>query len=136
MIAKAVIYQASGLDIFVSEISVAVVDDDKSLRNALVGLLQVSDYSATGFESAESFLDSAEAEAVNCLITDVNMPGMSGIKLKKIMLNRRSYLPVIMITALKDKAVLEEAMESEQIFLLEKPFDSELLLECLYRIFW
>jgi FixJ family two-component response regulator len=136
MIAKAVIYQASGLDIFVSEISVAVVDDDKSLRNALVGLLQVSEYSATGFESAEAFLDSAQADTVNCLITDVNMPGMSGIQLKKIMLNRRGSLPVIMMTALQDKAVLDEAMESEPRFLLGKPFDSELLLECLYRIFW
>ncbi|MBX9459356.1 MAG: response regulator [Rhizobium sp.] len=118
-----------------SEISVAVVDDDTSLRNALVSLLQASDYVATGFETAEAFLRSAEADTTDCLITDIHMPGMNGIELNRAMVKRRGSLPVIIMTALQEKTTLDDAIASGPVCLLSKPFESELLLECLDRVF-
>lgn len=118
-----------------AEISVAVVDDDKSLRNALVSLLQASDYQATGFENAEAFLGSAEADTADCLITDIHMSGMNGIELNRAMAKRRGALPVIMMTALQEKSTLDDALASGPVCLLSKPFESELLLECLDRVF-
>lgn len=117
------------------EISVAVVDDDKSLRIALVSLLQASDYAAIGFESAEAFLGSSQADTTDCVITDIHMSGMNGIELKRTMVKRRGPLPVIIMTALQEKAILDEARASGPICLLSKPFESEILLECLHRVF-
>lgn len=119
----------------VAEISVAVVDDDKSLRNALVSLLQASDYDATGFETAEAFLGSSQADTTDCLITDIHMPGMNGIELNRAMATRRGSLPVIMMTALQEKAALDEALASRPVCLLSKPFEGERLLECLGKVF-
>ncbi|MCV3765137.1 response regulator transcription factor [Rhizobium sp. TRM95796] len=118
-----------------AEISVAVVDDDKSLLNALVDLLQASDYQATGFDNAEAFLRSAEADTADCLITDIHMSGMSGIELNRTMSERRGGLPVIMMTALQEKSTLDAALACGPVCLLAKPFESELLLECLDRVF-
>lgn len=118
-----------------AEISVAVVDDDKSLRNALVSLLQASDYEATGFSSAEDFLGSSEADTTDCLITDIDMAGMNGIELNRTMTKRRGSLPVIIMTALQEKSTLDDALASDPVCLLSKPFESERLLECLYRVF-
>jgi FixJ family two-component response regulator len=119
----------------VAEISVAVVDDDTSLRNALVSLLQASDYEATGFENAEAFLGSPNADTADCLITDIHMPGMSGIELNRAMAKRRSSLPVILMTALHEKATLDDALASGPVCLLSKPFEGERLLECLDKVF-
>lgn len=118
-----------------TEISIAVVDDDKSLRRALVSLLQASDYAATGFENAEAFLASAEADTTDCLITDINMSGMNGIELKRVIVKRRGSLPVIIMTALQETATLDDALASGPICLLSKPFEGEQLLECLGRVF-
>jgi FixJ family two-component response regulator len=128
-------FNGSGQDRIVSEISVAVVDDDTSLRNALVSLLQASDYVATGFDDAEAFLGSAEANTTHCLITDIHMPGMNGIELNRIMTKRRGSLPIIIMTALQDKTTLDEALALGPVCLLSKPFESELLLECLDKAF-
>lgn len=118
-----------------AEISVAVVDDDKSLRNALVSLLQASDYQATGFENAEAFLGSITADTADCLITDIHMSGMTGIELNRAMARRRGPMPVIIMTALQEKATLDDALASGPVCLLMKPFEGERLLDCLDRVF-
>lgn len=118
-----------------TDISIAIVDDDRSLRHALVSLLQASDYLAVGFENAEAFLRSTEVDTVDCLVTDIHMPGMNGLELKRTMAARRSSLPVIMMTALQERSIISDALASGPICLLSKPFESERLLECLDRVF-
>ena len=118
-----------------SEISVAVVDDDRSLQQALVCLLEASNFAATGFDSAEAFLGSTHFNTTDCLITDIQMSGMNGFELKEAITLRRRTFPVIIMTALQMSSGLLPADAADPVCILSKPFESEQLLECLERVF-
>jgi len=79
---------------------VAVVDDDKSLRNATRDLLKSAGFSAATFEDAESFLGSASRAATACLVADMRMPGMSGLELYQALVASGEGIPTVIITAL------------------------------------
>lgn len=112
---------------------IAVIEDDSSLRAALEALLRSLGYRAAGFDSAEAFLQSRDPEIVDCVITDVQMGGMSGIELKRRLSALRSDVPVIMITARTEAALLERARSSGAFCLLSKPFEAGRLADCLER---
>ena len=118
-----------------AEISVAIVDDDRSLQRALVCLLEASNFTATGFDSAEAFLGSAQLDTTDCLITDIQMSGMNGFELKEAVNLRRGALPVIIMTALQKTSGLHPTDTVDPVCILSKPFESEQLLECLERVF-
>src|SRR5262245_57792532 len=67
-------------------IHIAVIDDDDSVRKAMANLISVLDYSVHAFASAEAFLNSGLAESTACIITDVQMPGISGVELQRRLL--------------------------------------------------
>ncbi|MBX3456338.1 response regulator [Ferrovibrio sp.] len=110
---------------------ISVVDDDESLRLALVSLLRSLGFTASGFGSAEEFLDSPDMTSSACLITDIHMPGMNGIELKHKMTHLRAALPVIMITARSEPELREKALASGAVCVLMKPFDAEKLASCI-----
>lgn len=112
---------------------IAVIEDDPSLKAALEALLRSLGYRAAGFDSAEAFLQSRDPETVDCVITDVQMGGMSGIELKRRLCALRSDIPVIMITARTEAALLERARSSGAFCLLGKPFEAGRLAECVER---
>ncbi|MFP2924484.1 response regulator [Pyxidicoccus sp. 3LG] len=85
------------------------------------------------FESAEAFLASGELDNTNLVITDIHMPGMSGIDLKRELDARGSTVPVIMITAKTEASVMERARACKPSCLLQKPFDSEEFIACVER---
>jgi len=109
--------------------SVAVVDDDELMRGALQGLLELAGFRARAFASAEEFLDSNELHHVSCLITDIRMPGMSGLDLQARLNADAIRIPIIFITAHGDERVRMQALRSGAVEFLAKPFDSEVLLE-------
>ncbi|MFY2557906.1 response regulator transcription factor [Corallococcus terminator] len=111
----------------------SVVDDDASVRTAVVNLLRSYGWKALAFDSAEAFLESGELARTHLLITDIQMPGMSGIDLKRELDARGSTVPVIIITAKTDAAVLERAKACKPACLLRKPFDSEDFIACVER---
>jgi len=111
---------------------ISVVDDDSSMRDALVGLFRSLGYDARGFASAEDFLACDDLKRFSCAITDIQMPGMNGFELKQI-LDERHTLPVIMITARSEPDLRERAMSSGAAYFLRKPFDSETLVDCLEK---
>ena len=111
---------------------ISVVDDDSSMRDALVGLFRSLGYDARGFASAEDFLACDDLKRFSCAITDIQMPGMNGFELKQI-LDERHTLPVIMITARSEPDLREKAMSSGAAYFLRKPFDSETLVDCLEK---
>lgn len=113
---------------------ISVIDDDESLRTALVGLVRSVGYGARGFSSAEDFLQSGAVREFSCIVTDIQMPGMSGIDLKHHLVAQQNALPVIMITARAEKGLEEKALASGAAFFLRKPFEATVLIDCLERV--
>src|SRR5262245_17901522 len=110
---------------------ISVIDDDPSLRSALVGLVRSLGHEARGFGTAEEFLQADVAKSSSCIISDIQMPGMSGIELTQHLTNRNVFTPVILITARADPGLQEKALASGAICFLKKPFDGEALIRCL-----
>ena len=110
------------------EMLIAVIDDDQAFREALVESLFASGYGARGFASAEEFLAQSEGDPCRCVITDVHMPGMSGLDLKRALAARESTVPVIMVTARKEANLEAKTAASGAVCLLRKPFGTEALL--------
>lgn len=114
---------------------VSVIDDDPSLRRAIVVLVRSLGYSAQGFASAEDFLAIHSGSQWGCIITDIQMPGMSGIELKKTLERLGVRTPVVMITARTEGQLLDRALASGAIGLLRKPFDEAALVDFLGKAF-
>ena len=114
-----------------TEPQVAVIDDDEPFRTALVEALLSLGYGVHGFASAEEFLAANGNASWRCVITDVQMPGMSGIDLTRLLTARGSQVPVIIITARSEPDLESRAAASGAICLLRKPFPAEALLGCL-----
>lgn len=108
---------------------VAIVDDDRSVQSALKDLMESAGFSARSFGSAEEFLKSDERNQTACLITDIRMPGMSGLDLQAQLKAAGCRLPIIFITARNDAKLKMQAMDAGAVEFLSKPFDDEVLLE-------
>ena len=110
---------------------IACVDDDVLAREALEGLLKAFGFSSEVFTSAEEFLQSGRMEKTSCLITDVHLRGMSGLRLQSRLAASGSRIPVIVITAFPNEGVRERALSAGAVCFLEKPFNTEDLLTCI-----
>jgi FixJ family two-component response regulator len=110
---------------------IAVIDDDESFQAALVELLCSFGYGVRGFTSADEFVAAGVAGTYGCIITDIHMPGMSGLDLKQLLASRECRVPVIMITARADFGLEGRVMSSGAIGLLKKPFEASALIGCL-----
>jgi FixJ family two-component response regulator len=108
---------------------VAIVDDDDLMRAALLGLLKSAGLPAQAFASAEEFLKSGQQRDTACLITDIRMPGMSGLELQAHLNADHFRIPTIFITAHGDAKMRMQAMRAGAVEFLAKPFDDEALLE-------
>ena len=108
---------------------VAIVDDDDLMRTALQGLLKSAGLLAQSFASAEEFLMSGHQQDTACLITDICMPGMSGLELQAQLNADHCKIPTIFITAHSDAKMRMQAMRAGAVEFLAKPFDDEALLE-------
>jgi FixJ family two-component response regulator len=117
----------------VTDALVAVVDDDEALCSSLVDLMRSVGYRAEPFASAETFLSSSTLIGLGCVIADVHMPGMSGLDLVRGLHERGIVTPVILITALPDKHLDDEAISVGARCLLRKPFETNALLDCVER---
>jgi two-component system, LuxR family, response regulator FixJ len=108
--------------------TVHVIDDDDALRESLVFLLRTAKIDVQSHSSAVTFLEALPGTQLSCVITDVRMPGMSGIDLLRRLKEIRIEVPVIVITGHGDVPLAVEAMKVGAIDFLEKPFDDEVLL--------
>lgn len=109
--------------------TVHVIDDDDALRDSLAFLLRTANIDVTSHASAAAFLEALPASTLSCIITDVRMPGLSGIDLLKRLKALGIGTPVIVITGHADVPLAVEAMKFGAIDFLEKPFDDETLLQ-------
>lgn len=110
---------------------VSIVDDDQSVREATRGLLRSLGYSATTYASAEEFLAGHGSVPSDCLITDVNMPGLSGVELQQRLRTLGINLPVIFITAYPDARTKAQVLEAGALAYLSKPYSEDNLIDCL-----
>jgi two-component system, LuxR family, response regulator FixJ len=110
------------------ESTVHVIDDDEALRDSLTFLLRTARLDVQSYPSATAFLEALPEANLSCVITDVRMPGMSGIDLLRRLRERKISVPVIVITGHGDIPLAVEAMRIGAIDFLEKPFDDEVLI--------
>jgi FixJ family two-component response regulator len=108
---------------------VAIVDDEAPVRDALLDLLDEAGFPACGFASGEEFLASGRQYECSCLITDIRMPGISGLDLQARLNAGRLRVPIIFITARGDERMRMQALRAGAVEFLAKPFDDEVLLE-------
>jgi FixJ family two-component response regulator len=108
---------------------VAVIEDDESYRAAMQRFLKSEGFSVQSFSSAEDFLNSGQQHETGCLITDIRMPGMSGLDLQARLNTEHSPIPIIFITAHGDEDMRLQAMRGGAVKFMVKPFDCAILLE-------
>ena len=114
---------------------VAVVEDDDSYRVAVQRLLKSAGFSVQSFATAEDFLRSGRQHETGCLITDIRMPGMSGLDLQAKLNADHCLIPTIFVTAHGDEDMRLQAMRGGAVKFMVKPFDGEILLESVRAAF-
>ena len=111
--------------------TISIIDDDPIVREAIADLVQSLGYEAATFESAEQFLASGAVAETSCLITDLQMPGQSGLELQKQLLAEGHRTPVIFVTAFPEEKFRNRAMTAGAVAFLSKPFRDDTLIDCV-----
>jgi FixJ family two-component response regulator len=116
-------------------ILISIVDDDPVVREATADLLSSLGYKALGFESAEEFLDSGHITNTGCLITDQQLPGLSGLELQNQLYADGYLTPIIFITAFPEPGIRKRAIDAGAVAFLTKPFEQADLLNSIESAF-
>ncbi len=114
--------------------TVYVVDDDEAVRDSLQWLLEGNDYRVRCFDSAESFLARYDPREVACLIVDIRMGGMTGLELQERLIERRSPLPIVVVTGHGDVPMAVTSMKRGAMDFIQKPFDDRTLVALVERM--
>ncbi|UGY16962.1 response regulator [Bradyrhizobium septentrionale] len=111
---------------------ILVIDDDAAMRDSLALLLDVKGFCVAAYERANQCLDEVASGPVDCIISDIRMPGMSGLELlRKLKADRVGY-PVVLITGHGDVSLAVEAMKAGAADFIGKPFEDEVLLRSVH----
>lgn len=112
---------------------VHVIDDDEAMRDSLCFLLGTSGLAVRAFPSASAFLEALPGVGDGCVVTDIRMPGMSGLELVRVLRGMRPDLPVVVMTGHGDIPMAVEAMKSGVVDFLEKPFHEDAMIGAVRR---
>jgi FixJ family two-component response regulator len=110
---------------------ISVVDDDQSMREAVITLIGSMGVSIDEFSSAEDFLDSGRSQVFDCLILDVRMPGLSGLELQRRLIADNRPVPIVFITAHYSEEERTRAIKAGAVDFLTKPFTEQELLNAI-----
>jgi len=110
---------------------VSIVDDDQPFRESMRKLMTSLGYTVEAFPSAANFLASPHLAETSCLVTDVQMPGMTGIELYRRLVDAGHAIPTILVTAYPNEAVRARALKDGIVCYLRKPVDDDHLERCL-----
>jgi FixJ family two-component response regulator len=113
---------------------IALVDDDSSVRRAITRLLHSCDYECLAYESAESALADPEFFGVNCLVLDLELPGMNGFELRDRLTDLGSKIPCLFVTAHEMSDFLDWAVHFRDGLHLKKPVEQQQLLSLIERL--
>jgi FixJ family two-component response regulator len=103
--------------------TIVIIDDDQSVRESLIDLLEVLGFSPTAYESAIDCLASASLSQADCLLVDISMPGMNGVELNAELKSRSIAVPVVFMTGHAQEAIISEARSAGTC--LFKPFGGQ-----------
>ena len=110
---------------------ISVIDDDGPFRAAMDSLLRARGYTVHTFASAAEFLRSPQLDEASCVITDVQMPDISGLELQTLLRNQGRTVPIIFITAFPEESVRARALRDGAVCFLVKPSDASTLIRCV-----
>ncbi len=111
---------------------ISIIDDDRSVREAVQSLIRSLGYEAAIFASAEEYLGSHRVHDTECIITDVQMPGMTGIDLRDRLVAGGYHRPIIFMSALSpEEASGAGSLATSASRFLRKPFTDKRLVDCL-----
>jgi FixJ family two-component response regulator len=110
---------------------ISIVDDDECARKATEGLVRSLGYAVATYASAEAFLDSHQFNDTSCLITDVHLPGLSGVKLYQCLRADGFAVPTIFVTGHPDETTRKQALAAGAVAFLSKPYGKKAMHECL-----
>jgi two-component system response regulator FixJ len=110
---------------------VFVIDDETVIRQSLTLLLRASGYDSRPFSSGDDFLEAAPYLPPGCAIMDIHMPGVDGLEVQDQLLDNRPDIPLIFITGMGDVPTAVRAIKNGAVDFIEKPFDDDVLLDCL-----
>lgn len=114
-------------------ITVAAVEDDERMRQALVFQIVTAGFEVDAYASAEEFLEAGSAEGFDCIVVDMNLPRMNGLQLQEELNRTIPFASIVFITAYGDLSVGMQAMRKGAVDFLEKPVDDETLLSSIAR---
>jgi FixJ family two-component response regulator len=112
---------------------ISIIDDDEPTRSAVAALMRAKGFSPSTYACAEKFFDARGQETSQCIITDIFMPGLSGIELKQRLNNDACRVPVIMISARLEDRLQTAALEAGAFCVMRKPFKANALIQCVER---
>jgi len=112
---------------------IAIIDDDEAVRTALRRLLRCAHYRAEAYGSGREFLKDLDQRAPDCLVLDVQMPEMSGLKIQQHLSAIGASVPVVMITGDDEEGAQEACIAAGASSYLRKPLDRSVLLEAIER---
>jgi FixJ family two-component response regulator len=110
---------------------ISIIDDDESIRSGTLRLVRSLGFIGHTFSSGHAFLNSEQLIKTACLISDINMPEMSGLQLQDNLRARRHNIPIIFITAFPDDKIRSQALAQGAVCFLDKPFEGEALSRCI-----
>jgi FixJ family two-component response regulator len=113
---------------------IAVVDDEDSVRKAVLRVLRAAGFCARGFASGAEFLDSWHFDRPDCLVLDLQMPGLSGMEVQKSLISAGAHFPIVIITAHDAPSLREECIRQGAAAYLYKPLDIGALLYAVAQV--
>ena len=112
---------------------IAIVEDDAPFRDSMKRLMRALGYAVETFASAADFLASRRLGETACLISDVQMPGMTGVELYARLVEAGHKIPTILVTAYPDEVTRTRSLRDGVVCYLPKPFDANHLMECVRK---
>ena len=112
---------------------ISIVDDDEAVRESTEGLVRSLGYLAATFSSAEEFLSSERLHHTSCLITDLQMPGLSGVELQRRLIAGGHHMPIIFISGSVDISTAVRAIRDGAVDFLQKPYPQHQLMDAIKK---
>jgi FixJ family two-component response regulator len=115
-------------------LKIVIVEDDASMRRSIGRLLRAAGFECTEYDNAETLLRSEVPYAWDCLVTDIHLPGQSGLELVDGLRQSRPDMPAVLVTAYDEAKTRELALQHHRVAYLAKPFEVTALLDAIHKV--